>query len=169
MISCQTFRTNIRPGADDVNLLEHLRSCDACLDHAVSIDPDFFFRSLGGSDHLVPPGGVDNFVSEVMTQVRLRQAEGSSLRPLPLNRYLRAAAALVFVIAGTTGIYRFTAVGPAMAPIASASAHIHQPLTTKAVVETYQSQNATIVEIPTASASDAKVVMIYDDSLPADL
>ncbi len=168
MISCQTFRATVRPGTDDSNVLEHLRSCDACLDHAVSIDPDFFFRSIGGSE-MVPPGGVDNFVSDVMAQVRMRQTEGSSMRRLPLNQYLRAAAALLFVIAGTTGVYRFSSVAPAIAPITTAAVQIHKPLTTKAVVETYQSQNATIVEMPTASAADAKVVMIYDDSLPADL
>ena len=44
MISCQTFRTKLHPGNDDAELLEHLRSCDACLEHAVSVDPDNFFR-----------------------------------------------------------------------------------------------------------------------------
>jgi hypothetical protein len=39
-------------------------------------------------------------------------------------------------------------------------------LTTKPIIETYQSQNATIVEVP---ADGANVVMIFDDKLPADL
>jgi hypothetical protein len=42
-------------------------------------------------------------------------------------------------------------------------------LTTKPVVETYSSTNATIVEVPTESAGDAKIVMVIDDKLPADL
>ena len=50
MISCQTFRATVRPGSDDVNVLEHVRSCDACLDYALTIDPDFFFRAMGGGD-----------------------------------------------------------------------------------------------------------------------
>jgi hypothetical protein len=168
MISCQTFRATIRPGTEDVNVLEHLRSCDACLDHAVSIDPDFFFRSLGGSN-IVPPGGIDNFVSDVMAQVRLRQTEDSAMRRLPLNRYLRAAAAVLFVIAGATGVYRYGHSDVRPIPVLTAAAPVQKPIATKAIVESYQSESATIVEIPNASANDAKVVMIYDSSLPADL
>jgi hypothetical protein len=44
-------------------------------------------------------------------------------------------------------------------PIASA---------TKSFVETYSSHDATIVEMPN-DGSDTKVVMIFDDKLPADL
>lgn len=169
MISCQTFRTTVRPGTTDTDVLEHLRSCDACLDYAVTVDPDFFFRSIGGSD-MVPPGGIDNFVSDVMSQVRLRSAETSAMPRLPINRYLRAAAAVLFVIAGTLGVYRYEHRAlPAAAHTEVALAAVHHATATKAVIETYQSENATIVEIPTASANDAKVVMIYDSSLPADL
>ena len=56
MISCQTFRSTLEPGTHDAEVLEHLRSCDACLDFAVEIDPDNFFRLLG-CDDMVPPGG----------------------------------------------------------------------------------------------------------------
>jgi hypothetical protein len=169
LISCQTFRATVRPGSEDAIVLEHLRSCDACLDYALSIDPDFFFRTLGGAE-IVPPGGIDNFVSDVMAQVRLRQAEGSAAHRLPLNRYLRAAAAVVFVIAGATGVYRYSHPDASRTPVlTAAAAPAVQARETKAVVETYDSQNATIVEMPRASTSDAKVVMIYDESLPADL
>lgn len=169
MISCQTFRTTVRPGTTDVDVLEHLRSCDACLDYAVTVDPDFFFRSIGGSE-MVPPGGIDNFVSDVMSQVRLRGAETSAMPRLPINRYLRAAAAVLFVIAGTLGVYRYEHRAlPPPAHTEVALAAVPHATATKAVIETYQSENATIVEIPTASANDAKVVMIYDSSLPADL
>ena len=43
------------------------------------------------------------------------------------------------------------------------------PTTTKQIVETYESKDATIVEVPAAKAGDARVVMIYDETLPADL
>jgi len=44
-----------------------------------------------------------------------------------------------------------------------------QTLTTKPIVETYDSQNATIVEVPTDETDDVKIVMIFDENLPADL
>ncbi len=170
MISCQTFRATLRPGSEDANSLQHLRSCDACVDYAVGVDPDLFFRSIGGEE-MVPPGGIDAFVGDVMAQVRVRDAEGSSTR-LPMNRYLRSAAAVLLVIAGATGVYRYghQEVKPGQAIVARVSAPpVLRPQATKAIVESYQSQNATIVELPSASPSDVKVVMIYDESLPADL
>jgi hypothetical protein len=42
-------------------------------------------------------------------------------------------------------------------------------LTTKPVVETYSSSDATIVEVPSEGAGDTKIVMVIDDRLPADL
>ena len=168
MISCQTFRATVRRGSEDPVILDHLRTCDACLDHALSIDPDFFFRAIGGNE-MTPPGGVDSFVSDVMAQVRSRQAETSVTSRMPLNRYLRAAAAVLFVIAGTTGIYRVSQRDAVVAPATPVvRAAIPKPTMTKAVVETYEAKNATIVEMPSA-ANDARVVMIYDESLPADL
>ena len=74
MISCQTFRANLQPGTHDAELLAHVRRCDACLELAVQVDPDMFFRSIGG-ENLLPPGGVDAFVSDVMAQVRSRETE----------------------------------------------------------------------------------------------
>jgi len=40
---------------------------------------------------------------------------------------------------------------------------------TKPVVDTYDSKNATIIEVPSESKDDVQVVMIFDESLPADL
>src|SRR6202022_2152039 len=98
MISCQNFQSKLQPGSTDAELLEHLRTCDVCLDHALSIDPDNFFRAIGGQE-LVPPGGVDAFAADVMAQVRLRQAEGSVARRfLVAPRRLAAAAAIVVTI-----------------------------------------------------------------------
>jgi hypothetical protein len=175
MISCQTFRANLRPGTDDAPTLAHVRACDTCLEYAVSVDPDLFFRSIGGQE-MVPPGGVDAFVADVMAQVRVRSAETSTMPRLSLNPYLRAAAAVLFVIVGASGVYRYSQQQEMTQPIPTlASANPATPArmpalhATNAVVESYQSENATIVELPSASASDVKVVMIYDESLPADL
>jgi len=160
MISCQTFRAKLQPGTREPELLEHLRKCDACLEYAVSTDPDNFFRAIGGEE-LVPPGGIDAFTSDVMAQVRVRQAEGSVARRfLIAPRRLAAAAALIVTVGVSALIYdsgRKTVVAP---PVAYRPAQ----LATKPIVETYQSQNATIVEVP-----DSNIVMIFDDTLPADL
>jgi len=40
---------------------------------------------------------------------------------------------------------------------------------TKPVVETYESQSATIMEVPNEQNDDVKIVMIFDENLPADL
>src|SRR5207244_9831783 len=96
MITCQAFRSRLEPGTTDVEVLEHLRSCDACLDHAMAIDPDNFFRAIGGGD-MEPPGGVDAFASGVMAQIRLRQTEGSVGRRLLISPKRLAAAAAIIV------------------------------------------------------------------------
>ncbi len=170
MISCQTFRANLRPGSDDAEVLEHLRNCDACLDYAVAIDPENFFRAIGGEE-LVPSGGVDAFAADVMAQVRLRQAESSvgARRLLIPPRRLAAAAAITAAIGVGALVYDHAQKQvPRPVTVTKAPARPVQ-LATKPVVETYQSQNATIVEIPNEGANDAKVVMIFDESLPADL
>ena len=169
MISCQSFRANA--GRREPEILEHLRKCDACLEYAVSVDPDQFFRAIGGEE-LEPPGGIDAFTDDVMAQVRLRQAEGSVARRfLIAPRRLAAAAAVVVSVAAGTLVYE-KSVETGFSPSARAESprHIVRPVTvTKPVVETYQSDNATIVEMPSQGSNDAQVVMIFDDSLPADL
>ena len=166
MISCQSFRTNLQSRSPEV--LEHLRKCDACLEHAVSVDPDNFFRAIGGEE-LEPPGGIDAFAADVMAQVRLRQAEGSVARRFVIApRRLAAAAAIVVAIGVAALVYdKVEHRATPASPVAVATRP--RPLATKPVIETYQSQNATIVEVPPEGKNDAQVVMIFDDSLPADL
>jgi hypothetical protein len=172
MMTCHYFRTNLQPGNADAALLEHLRHCDACLDYAMGIDPDLFFRSLGG-DELVPPGGVDAFVGDVMSQVRVRNAETSLAPHHAVSAWQRWAIAAT-VAAGVTGAtlaYRYEHQAPAPLPHVAQtllSVHHSAPTATKSFVETYSSHNATIVEMP-SDGSDTKVVMIFDDKLPADL
>jgi hypothetical protein len=174
MMTCQYFRTNLQPGTADAALLEHLRHCDACLDFAIGVDPDLFFRSIGG-DEIVPPGGVDAFVGDVMSQVRVRNAE-TSLAPHHATTVWQRFAIAATVAAGVTGsalVYHFEQAAPAL-PMAHVAAPARRAalrrenLATKSFVETYSSHNATIVEVPN-DGSDTKVVMIFDDKLPADL
>jgi len=171
MMTCHYFRAHLQPGNADAALLEHLRHCDACLDFAMSVDPDLIFRSLGG-DELVPPGGVDAFVGDVMSQVRVRNAE-TSLAPHPSVSAWQRWAIAATVAAGVTGAtlayrYEHRAPDPQPAHLVAAAKPRTTPTATKSFVETYSSHNATIVEMP-SDGSDTKVVMIFDDKLPADL
>jgi anti-sigma factor RsiW len=168
MMSCESFRTRFHESTEDAALLEHLRSCDRCLDFAASIDPDVMFRALGGED-LVPPGGIDAFVDDVMQQVRVRGAESAvtSRRTLSWPRRLAVAATIAAGFSGAM-LFQHATTAPVVAKRPMAHAAVAQ-LTTKPVVETYESQNATIVEVPTESADDVKIVMIFDENLPADL
>jgi hypothetical protein len=175
MMTCQNFRARLQPGTTDGELLDHLRHCDACLDFAMSVDPDLFFRSIGGEE-LVPPGGVETFVSDVMSQVRVRNAE-TSLAPHGTRSVWQRFAIAATVAAGITGAtlaWRFeqsrqvprpaSVIAAAASPVLAHSI----PTATKSFVETYSSHDATIVEMPD-DGSDTKVVMIFDDKLPADL
>jgi hypothetical protein len=175
MMTCQQFRASLQPGTTDAGLLEHLRHCDACLDHAMSVDPDLFFRSIGGEE-LIPSGGVDAFVSDVMSQVRVRNAETSLTPRRSVGVWQRLAIAAT-IAAGVTGaalVYRFEQSHPTPRPVSLVAAAVrpmaaHFTATaTKSFVETYSSHDATIVEVPN-DGSDTKVVMIFDDKLPADL
>jgi len=167
MISCQTFRANLQPGTHDADLLEHLRHCDACLDFAVQVDPDTFFRALGG-DELVPPGGVDAFVGDVMAQVRSRETETAAEPRGTFTNVRRLAIAATVAAAVTTGLV-VSNHQSARAPVGVPSAVLRRPVVTKPVVETYESSSATIVEVPSESKDDVQIVMIFDESLPADL
>ena len=176
MMTCQNFRASLQPGTTDADVLEHLRHCDACLDYAMSIDPDLFFRSIGGED-LIPPGGVDAFVGDVMSQVRVHNAETSLAPHHSVSAWQRWAIAAT-VAAGVTGAtlaYRYEHSVPAPQPAVAQTLLSVQDAkprpaatATKSFVETYSSHNATIVEMP-SDGSDTKVVMIFDDKLPADL
>jgi hypothetical protein len=168
MITCTKFRASFEPATENPEVLEHVRACDACLDYAASIDPDIMFRAIGGDD-LVPPGGIDAFVGDVMREVHLRATESATHRVISWPRRLAVAATLV---AGITGgalvwdrgrIVTPVITQPPVARIAPAA------MTSRPVIEKYDSDSATIVEMPTGSANDAQIVMIIDEKLPADL
>lgn len=179
-MTCESFRTRFESGSEDAAILAHVRSCDRCLDYAASVDPDVMFRALGG-DELAPPGGVDAFVDAVMQQVRVRAAE-STLSPRNVISWPRRLAIAATVAAGITGamlVQRADAPSPSVTTpvrIARAVSPVTETkLTTKPVIETYQSAGAatespTIVEMPTDNTgNDVKIVMIFDENLPADL
>lgn len=176
MMNCDSFRKRFHAGTEDAALLEHLRSCDRCLDFAAHADPDVMFRSLGGSE-MIPPGGLDAFVSGVMQQVRVRDAETVvAAKPVVLwPRRLAMAAAVGAAVFGATLVYRVDPpVEDRRSRLSTRQAGLpvlhHQQLTTKPVVAAYDSQNATIVEMPTEEAGDdVKIVMVFDENLPADL
>ena len=172
MIHCDSFRSRFEVATEDPAVLEHLRSCDRCLDFAAHLDPDVMFRALGGVE-MIPPGGVDAFVDGVMQQVRVRDAETTvaSARVIAWPRRLAMAAAVGVAVFGATLAYRPSApdVTPGAIARANFAARPAAPLTTKPVVETYQSENATIIEMPTEGSDDVKIVMIFDENLPADL
>lgn len=173
MISCDSFRTRFHAGTEDVALLEHLRSCDRCLDLAAHTDPDVMFRALGGSE-MTPPGGIDAFVNGVMQQVRVRDAESTVnvAHVVSWPRRLAMAAAIGVAVFGATLVYRNDP-APAAQLTARVAAAPHRAvaisLTTKPIVEAYESDSATIVEMPSEGSDQVKIVMIFDENLPADL
>jgi len=172
-MSCDTFRNTFHAATEDAALLAHIRTCDRCLDFAATIDPDVMFRALGGDD-LVPPGGVDAFVDDVMRQVRVRGAENTvaAIRPVSWTRRLAVAATLATAFTGATLVYRHDTSIPTstMARVTRARIVTARPaLTTKPIVETYESSSATIMEVPADQNDNVKIVMIFDENLPADL
>jgi hypothetical protein len=172
MISCTTFRETFAPATENAELLEHLRNCDLCLEHAASIDPDALFRAIGGGE-LVPVGGLDLFVEEVMQQVRVRETEhalGPQRLPSWTGRLAIAASLAMAVVAGSTFYANRPAAHSQMASLPAAHRALPATqLTTKPIVDTYDSASATIVEVPSEGANDVKVVMVFDETLPADL
>lgn len=169
MSSCETFHARFEPGSEDPGVLEHLRSCDSCLDMAAHVDPDVMFRALGGD--MIPPGGVDAFADEVMRAIHVRDAE-RRLAPVRILAWPGRMAVAAMLVAGFLGVLVLSPPDPAVAPTQPpALVAVAQPLklATKPVVETYEAENATIVEVPTDGADDTRIVMVFDESLPADL
>lgn len=178
MITCDVFRTRFEADADDARALEHLRACDRCLDTAIQLDPDVMFRAIGGTE-MIPPGGVEAFVDDVMQQVRVRAAETTVEKRAVVMSWPRRLAVAATIAAGVTGAMLYNqatrtnplpakttpvAIARELAPVTS------EKLATKPVVETYESDRATIVEVPSeGAADDVKIVMIFDENLPADL
>ena len=130
MISCREFRDAFAPATSDAGLMEHVRSCDACLDFAAHVDPDIMFRAIGGTE-MIPPGGVNAFVDDVMRQVRVRSAANVVTMQSHWSwRRLSAAAAIVAGITVGTTIYVVTGFSPShdgLKPVATPDGSESQP------------------------------------------
>jgi hypothetical protein len=163
-MTCELFRS--LPDLGTPEALEHLRSCDECMNFAAEQDGANYFRALGGAE-LVPPGGVDAFVSDVMREVQLRDKQRLWSAPRRLSPWSRWSAAAAIVVASLS---YFAAHRPVMhVPTGvSQTAAVQAPTVSRPVIESYDSGSATIVEVPTQT-TDAKIVMVFDESLPADL
>jgi anti-sigma factor RsiW len=172
MISCETFRASFQVDDRRPEILEHLRRCDACLHFALEVDQDVLFRSIGG-DGLVPPGGVDQFAAGVMKQIELRRKSSDMAHHRHPGVLMRWAAAAVIVtgLATSSVVYRRHGVSPVaqQASIRVPAAVTRPADATRSVIESYASDDATIMEVPVTSDNNVKVVMIFDQSLPADL
>jgi hypothetical protein len=171
MITCDAFHERFVPGTDDVEVLEHLRTCDGCLDMAAHVDPDVMFRAIGGD--MIPPGGIEAFTEDVMRQIQVRGTEHklAPVRVLSWPRRLAVAAVFAAGFTGTLFIAQRETLSPVrtVAPVQISAAIVPVKLTTKPIVESYDSANATIVEVPTDGADDTRIVMVFDENLPADL
>jgi hypothetical protein len=174
MITCDAFRVRFEAATEDPAVLEHLRTCDRCLDFAAQEDPDVMFRALGG-EGMIPPDGVEAFVDDVMQQVRVRSAE-STVAAHKVVSWPRRLAVAATLAAGITGAMLYNQATRVIEPTTPLAIRHHvapvtaAKLTTKPVVETYESDRATIVEVPSeGAADDVKIVMIFDENLPADL
>lgn len=167
-MTCDLFRKQSSLDALGADALSHLRSCGACLDHTASLDPTMMFRLLGGEE-LVPPGGLDSFVDEVVQQVQVRRTAQKLARP-SFSRYYRglAVAASLLVALGIAAFIPRTA-PTADRAIATVAAPSSQPALVRPIVDSYDSVDATIVEVPSSNDSDLKIVMIFDETLPVDL
>ncbi|HEX8152785.1 MAG TPA: hypothetical protein VF698_06665, partial [Thermoanaerobaculia bacterium] len=113
---------------------------------------------------------------DVMREVRLRETESTMHAQHALTWPQRLAIAATIVIGISTSLLvwqRETNVGQALLPVPAATLNAAgqtgvSVLQERPAVESYDSANATIVEVPAASA-DVKIVMVFDDNLPADL
>jgi hypothetical protein len=108
--------------------------------------------------------------------VRVRAAETQVDAVHQSMSWPRRFAIAATLAAGVTGVLLLQP-GETSVPVATPLV-IHRvtapvtaaKLTTRPVVETYESEQATIVEVPgEGAADDVKIVMIFDENLPADL
>lgn len=169
---CEDFRAAVLERAASDEVLGHLRSCESCLAFAVENDPELMFRSIGGE--IEPPGGAEAFATEVMQQIHVRDTERRFARResrVPtLHRWALAAAATFMFVSGALFWPRGENVDvPAVVVPIGQQAEVVAPAVVRPVVERWDSSGAMIIEIPEEETSDLKVVMVFDESLPADI
>ncbi len=168
---CDDIRAAIAAGDESPETLSHVRSCVECLEAAIAHDPDWMFRSIGGE--IEPPGGAEAFAADVMHQIHVRQTErqfapGES-RLTTLHRWALAVAATLVI--ASSALFWPSPSQVELAPINVAAVEVEaaQVAVVRPVVESYDSSTAMIIEVPQEETSDLRVVMIFDESLPADI
>ncbi|MBW3670147.1 MAG: hypothetical protein KY432_00585 [Acidobacteria bacterium] len=177
-MNCNEFRISLETGQDSPEAREHQRECASCLELAICREPSTMFSTLGGSD-LLPPEGLDAFVSGVMTEVRLRETEktlGTKDHPVKVAWWWAAAAAVFVMFTTWLGVQSQLSPEPVLhnnpASVVEStprSEPLNPPSVTLPVIDHYDKAAATIVELPSDSIDDLKIVMIFDESLPQDL
>lgn len=166
-MKCEDFRSAVLSGTVSDEMLAHLRTCEPCMNVAVQSDPELMFRAIGGE--IEPPGGAADFAVDVMHQIHVRETERRFTRVMPaVQRWAIAAAATFMVISGAMLWPRGEKVGAPVAITRSAAVVVPRAAV-RPVVERWDSPSAMIIEIPEEETSDLKVVMVFDESLPADL
>lgn len=167
-MKCPDFIENVRAGVDDAQTRDHLRGCEACLAAGLELDSDLLFRVLGGGE-ILPPEGIDAFTHGVMQQVHLRESERklkASPRRIPFALRWSAAAALVL---GVGSFALWQGMDPVVQPVSPSAPAAIVASMDRPTIESYDSADATIVELAAEPSSDFLIVMVFDESLPADL
>lgn len=168
-MTCAEFVSLLDGAVEAPAALAHMRDCESCMNIAAEHDPMNLFRAMGGEE-IEPPGGVDAFVAEVMDQVRIQDRRAAISAQPPVKSYSwRWTAAAAAVIVGVLSFATLQRPGAAPGITNHAPAIVEQfaPVSLP-VVENYDSGNAMIVEVP-QQHSEIQLVMIFDESLPADL
>lgn len=175
-MKCDLVRSSIDQGDENPELRDHLRHCADCLEWAIASEPTNLFLPLGAGDR-IPEGGIDLFVSEVLSEVRLRETERvlePAEHPLRTAWWWSAAAAVFILVATWATLQPKNVQPPVHSPVAAVESVPADEVdaeiaVSRPVVDDYEESAAMIVELPTSSSDELKIVMIFDETLPQDL
>lgn len=174
-MNCTDFLAGIDTAMTTSGGRAHARSCTDCAAVAIATDSLNLFRTIEKTP-AVPKGELDEFVADVVGEIRLREMEKTVDEPAETPRWVGLAmvAAILAAIAGGLFIQdrNVVATAPLEASIpatATAPAHAEIFSSTLPVVDGYANSNAMIVELPAETTDDIRIVMIFDETLPQDL
>ncbi|MBW3563717.1 MAG: hypothetical protein KY459_03230 [Acidobacteria bacterium] len=174
-MNCTDFLAGIDTAMTTSGGRAHARSCADCAAAAIATDSINLFRTIEKTP-AVPKSEFDEFVADVVGEIRLRETEKTVEEPAETPRWVGLAmvAAILAAIAGGLFIQdrNVVATAPLEASIpadATAPANAETFSSTLPVVEGYSNNNAMIVELPAETTDDIRIVMIFDETLPQDL
>lgn len=105
-----------------------------------------------------------------MREVRMRSGSRSTgPEESALWRRIAIAAALSAVVSSGALFYQSRSAIPGVPLTIERAAMTSVIASSRPVIENYESDSATIIEVPAAAGEDVQVVMVFDESLPADL